>query len=77
MYIAPMDTISQTSSVIDALDGTKAVAQLTGRSPQAVSNWRRRQTFPPETFLVLTGALTLRGKAAPATLWGMDSGRAA
>lgn len=72
-----MDMLSQTGSVIDALGGTAAVARITGRTPQAVSNWRGRLTFPADTFLILSGALTLAGKTAPASLWGMASGRAA
>ncbi len=63
-----MDTLSQTGTVIDALGGTATVARITGRKPQAVSNWRRRDTFPPDTFLVLSGALTLKGKSLPASL---------
>lgn len=72
-----MDTFSRTGPVIDALGGTAEVARITGRTPQAVSNWRKRATFPPDTFLVLNGALTLKAKTAPATLWGMSTARAA
>lgn len=67
-----MDTLSQTGTVIDALGGTAAVARITGRSPQAVSNWRARSTFPSDTFLVLSSALTMAGQHAPTTLWGMS-----
>ncbi len=58
------------SAVIDALDGTSAVAELTGKDQRAVSNWRRRR-LPAETYLILIHNLHLRGKIAPAHLWGM------
>jgi hypothetical protein len=67
-----MQTLSQTEHVIDALGGTGKVADLTGRSPQAVSNWRARPTFPPETFLILTEALKAKGMSAPRALWRMS-----
>lgn len=67
-----MQTLSQTSHVIDALGGTGKVAALTRRRPQAVSNWRARETFPPETFLILTEALKAKGLSAPRLLWRMS-----
>lgn len=66
-----MDELLTASDVIDALGGTSKVARLTGRSMQAVSNWRERGAFPAETFLLLGDALGKAGRTAPASLWGM------
>lgn len=57
--------------VIEALGGTDAVAKLTGRKYGAAFNWRSFETFPPDTFLVLTKALEDLGHTAPPSLWRM------
>ncbi len=68
-----MDAIcTTTSEVIDALGGTAKVARLMKRRPQAVSNWRDRPAFPPETFLAFRTALETIGHAAPPKLWRME-----
>lgn len=36
---------------LDALGGTKAVAQAIGVGPSAVSNWRARDAIPPRLHL--------------------------
>ena len=66
-----MSDLTSTSQVIDALGGNQAVVTLTGYSPQRVSNWRGFQTFPSNTYVILTDALAKVGKSAPASLWGM------
>jgi hypothetical protein len=58
--------------VIFALGGMKAVCRLTGRKETAPYNWRKRDLFPPSTYLALTKALSERGLSAPAWLWGME-----
>jgi len=70
-----MSTLQTTDDVIDALGGTKAVAEIVSRRPQAVSNWREkvRGRFPPETYLILTAALKRRRLSAPSSLWGMSA----
>lgn len=64
------DQLRTTVEVMDALGGNQAVERITGRSPQAVSNWRRFQTFPANTYAVMTHALSRIGKTAPPSLWG-------
>ncbi len=64
------------AEAIEALGGTKAVADLLGRRPQAVSNWRS-QGFPANSYLALTKALKKAGWTAPASLWGMKDADAA
>ena len=71
------EVLTTTVAVIDALGGTKTVAQLTGREYGAAHNWKSFETFPPDTFLVMTKELEQRGKSAPASLWRMVPAQAA
>lgn len=66
------DSLTNAGDVIDALDGTTAVARLTRRKPQHVTNWRASGRLPSATYLILMQALGARGKTAPAALWGID-----
>ena len=68
-----IESLTTASDVIDALDGTTAVARIAGRKPQHVTNWRASGRFPPNTYLVITEALREKGKSAPASLWGMKT----
>ncbi len=63
--------LTDTTAVIEALGGTEAVGRLTGRKYSAAFNWRSFETFPPDTFLVMTKALHDRGMEAPPSLWRM------
>jgi hypothetical protein len=67
----PLDLLETTSDVMDALGGNGAVAALTDSKPSAVSNWRSFETFPPNTYVVMTQALAAIGKEAPTSLWRM------
>jgi hypothetical protein len=64
-----LDTVD---AVIEALGGRLAVAALTGRSPQQVTNWRAACRFSPTTFLIMTSALAALGLRAAPRLWRMD-----
>lgn len=64
-----MEPLASTSAVIDALGGTAAVARLTGRSMQAVSNWRERGFFTAPSFEPITKALAEQGLRAAPALW--------
>jgi hypothetical protein len=66
-----MSEFTTTSTVIDALGGNTAVADLTGSNPKAVWNWRGFTTFPSNTYVVMIAALEAKGMSAPASLWGM------
>jgi hypothetical protein len=79
--------LTTTNAVIDALavvdaygktveSGNVAVARITGRTSTAVSNWRRFETFPSNTYVALTNALAEIGEDAPASLWAMAGARA-
>jgi hypothetical protein len=66
-----MRTLTSIEEVIDALGGTKAVAELTKRSsPSAVPNWKTRK-FPPNTYAIMKAALQAQGADAPDSLWNM------
>lgn len=60
--------------VIDVLGGREATANLTGRTPNAVTNWRAFGEFPPSTYLVIGDALRKLGFSASVGLWGFDKG---
>lgn len=65
--IKPLQT---TADVIEVL-GKKTVEQLTHSSAQTVSNWKTFGWFPSNTYVVMTAALAMKGKSAPASLWRM------
>lgn len=65
-------TLHETATeIIDALGGTSAVADLTGSSATAVSNWRAVNRLPSNTYLVIKDALARLGRVAPDHLWSM------
>jgi hypothetical protein len=64
-----MEPLATTSEVIDALGGTAAVARLTGRSMQAVSNWRERGRFTAAAYDPITKALSDIGRRAHPSVW--------
>lgn len=66
-----MSELTTTTEVIETLGGNPSVADLTGRTAKAVSNWRAFNAFPADTFLVLTAALEQKGETAPVSLWRM------
>lgn len=67
-----MPVLETVDSVIEALGGSMAVVRLTGRSRQAVTNWRAAGAFSSATFLVMTTALAATGRRASPRLWRMD-----
>lgn len=56
-----------TTEVIAALGGTNKAARKLGKTPRAVSQWKKRQRIPSELFLSIDSALKAEGlpKAAP------------
>lgn len=66
MITEPLTTVD---AVVVALGGTRAVADLTGATDSAVSNWRKSGTFPARTYIILKAALGQRD--APDSLWSM------
>lgn len=53
--------------LIDALGGTNKAARKLGKTPRAVSQWRKRKRIPSDLFLTVDTALKAAGKppAAP------------
>ncbi len=64
--------LTSAEQIFDALGGASAIAEMTGATPKAVTNWKYFNAFPSRTYLVLTVELRKRGKRAPASLWKMD-----
>lgn len=64
----PLQTAAE---VIEALGGDDAVKALTSCSSQTLWNWKDFGRFPSNLFVVMTAALALKGKSAPASLWRM------
>lgn len=65
------------SEIMDALGGTNAVAELTGRTYGAAFNWRSQDAFPSNTYVVLIRALEAKKLTASPKLWGMAQTEAA
>lgn len=63
------ETLNTVDDVVDALGGTFAVARMTGRSPQAVSNARSKGELPAEWHFVMSEALKGLGLVASPALW--------
>jgi hypothetical protein len=68
--IKPLQT---TVDVIEALGGDDAIKAMTDCSPQTLWNWKNYGQFPSKTFVMMTAALAMKGKVAPARLWGMQT----
>ena len=64
--------INTVKGVIEALGGPRAVALLIGVGESAVWNWPSRG-FPPETYVLMQGALAALEppREAPSSLWQM------
>ena len=68
-----METLSDSSQVIDALGGTRSVKKLTGaKSDQLVFHWRKSGRITAKHFLVMTEALERIGKKADPAIWGIN-----
>lgn len=72
-YKSPVMTkvLETTAQVIEAVGGPAKAAEITGRKYSAAWNWTKADTFPPNTYLLLTAALGEKGFTAPASLWRM------
>jgi hypothetical protein len=64
-----MTELTTTRQVIDALGGTKAVADLLGCKMQRVTNWKRARAFPFGADEALKPELGRRGLAVSPALW--------
>jgi hypothetical protein len=64
--------LNNVKGVVRALGGTEATAALTGRSPQAVSNWIAADRISPRLFCFMTRQLAERGYSAAPELWGQE-----
>lgn len=67
--VQEIDTVAE---AIKVLGGTTAVAKMTGRGLQAVSNWKNNGWFPSATFLILSAELERAGYRARPSLWRIE-----
>lgn len=69
-YIRPMASASPTvRTIICALGGVKAVAELCGVTENAVWNWVSAGRFPARTYFTMRDALKRKRAPAPEHLW--------
>ena len=73
VYTWGMSKILHTvDDVIAAFGKPSALARLSGRPPQAVSNWRRAGKLPKELILIHREELERLGFVASPALWGVE-----
>lgn len=68
-----LETLETAADVFTALGGNTGVAALTGANPSTLSMWKAAESFPSNTYFVMTEALRAIGKTAPAALWRMKA----
>lgn len=56
-------------SIVEALGGIAAVAELLGVGPTAVANWLAYDVIPPRWYLLLSDVLAERGRKADRKLF--------
>ncbi len=66
-----LENLETVDAVFTALGGNRGVEVLTGSKPSTLSMWRAAESFPSNTYVVLTEALRAIGKTAPDSLWKM------
>ena len=66
-----MERIDKLVSIILALGGVRAVADLAGAKPATVYSWSQRGWFPSKTYIVFRDALNKRGYDPDPNLWRM------
>lgn len=64
--------LTTVDEVIEALGGNIAVIVLTGRTPQAISNWRHEGRIAPYLFHLMSSRLAVLGLSADPRLWGQQ-----
>jgi hypothetical protein len=66
-----LDELISARDIIAIMGGNQAVAALTGRKTQHVTNWKTDGRLPADTYLILTEALAAKGYQASPKLWGI------
>jgi hypothetical protein len=60
---------NEVAHVIDMVGGTAAMAQLCGVAPKTIHQWKFRKRLPQDKFLIISKALSAKGKKADLALW--------
>lgn len=66
-----MEHLDKPQSIILALGGVRAVADLAGAKTATVYSWSQRGRFPSKTYIALRDALNERGYDPDPRLWRM------
>ena len=69
--MSDMQLMTKTSTIINALGGTVAVAKMFKINPTTVSYWKSHNYFPANSYLMLKDVLAKRRIQAPDRLWAM------
>jgi DNA-binding transcriptional regulator YdaS (Cro superfamily) len=67
--MAGMETLTSVNEVSDALGGDEATGAIAGVAPKTVKQWKFRKRLPQDKYLVISQALSERGKKADVALW--------
>lgn len=70
-----MTMITSVSMAVSVLGGTNAVAKMLNATSQSVSNWRRTDRFPANSYVTVQGRLHKLGMTAPDSLWPMKGAK--
>jgi hypothetical protein len=70
--MAKIKKLKDCTRIIEVLGGTAEVSRLTRRQMAQVARWKRWNSFPPQTYLIMTQALAARGYVALPGLWSQE-----
>ena len=66
--------INSVGDVIGTI-GVSRIVEITGRSPQAISNWRAQRRIASDLYVMLTRELARLGLTADPAVWGQEMAR--
>ena len=66
-----LTTVTKIDEAYDAVHGRAAFRRLLACTKQQLSNYKRNNRFPPDSFLIVGAALKRLRCEAPPELWGI------
>jgi DNA-binding transcriptional regulator YdaS (Cro superfamily) len=64
--------VTSVEAIMGELGKQAAIARQLGVTPQAVSQWKKKNRIPSLHFLTMQRMLSAKGVDAPVTLWGFE-----